>query len=306
MRVASLLPSATEILFALGAGEDLVAVSEKCDYPAEAAARKVVVRARLDDSRPQADIDAQVNRLLAAGESLYEVDTAALMQLQCDLVVTQDVCHVCAASPADLAAAMERGQCPARVLSLHPMGLEDVWLDIERIGAAVGREHQARLLADALRARTQAPAAAPAIRPRVLCLEWFDPPFVAGHWVPEMVARAGGDDVLGVAGEPGYRCEWEKILRSDPDLIVLMPCGYHLDQVEEQARRFSWPPGWSELRAVRSGQVYVVDASGQFSRHGPRLADGVQTLREVIANISEPAVGAASQANWRRFRGSIA
>ncbi|MGH9520565.1 MAG: ABC transporter substrate-binding protein [Terriglobales bacterium] len=305
MRIASLLPSATEIVFALGAGPELVAISEKCDYPAEAAGRRVVVRARLDDSQPQAEIDAQVNRLLAAGESLYEVDTDALTHLQCDLVLTQDVCHVCAASPADLAAAMERGQCPARVLSLHPMGLDDVWLDIERIGVAVGREPQARALAEALRARTQSPMAVPGPRPRVLCLEWFDPPFVAGHWVPEMVERAGGLDVLGVAREPGYRCSWQRILESDPDLIVLMPCGYHLDQVEQQARGFAWPPAWNGLRAVRGGQVYLVDASGQFSRHGPRLADGVQTLQEVMAQYQTPGSSTASQSNWRRWSAQV-
>lgn len=279
MRVASLLPSATEIVFALGAGADLVAVSEKCDFPAAAARLPVVVRARIDDTGSQVEIDAQVNRLMAAGESLYEVDTETLAQLECDLILTQDVCHVCAASPSDL----EHSHCDARVLSLHPSRLDDVWCDIERIGTALGRERAARTLAAELRARTQ-PLAAAAERPRTLCLEWFDPPFIAGHWVPDMVDRAGGVDVLGLVGEPGYRCAWDRVLASDPDRIVLMPCGYHLDQVEQQVRAFAWPPGWHKLRAVRGGHVYIVDASGQFSRHGPRLADGLQTLRDILAD----------------------
>lgn len=280
MRVASLLPSATEIVFALGAGADLVAVSEKCDFPAEAAQLPVVVRARIDDSRSQGEIDAQVNRLMQAGESLYEVDTAALASLQCDLILTQDVCHVCAASPSDL----EHSHCSARVLSLHPSRLDDVWTDVERIGDALGRRPQAAALAHRLRARTEPLATPPSAPPRVLCLEWFDPPFIAGHWVPDMVERAGGRDVLGVAGEPGYRCDWDRIVASDPDLIVLMPCGYHRDQVDDQVRSFAWPSAWRQLRAVRAGRVYCVDASGQFSRHGPRLADGLETLRAILAN----------------------
>jgi len=290
-----LLPSATEIVFALGAGAELVAVSEKCDYPAEAAQLPVVVRARLDDSCPQGEIDAEVNRLMAAGESLYEVDTAALARLECDLILTQDVCHVCAASPSDLAS----GQCSANVLSLHPSRLYDVWDDIERIGTAIGRQPQATALANRLRVRTQPVAVSPAAPLRVLGLEWFDPPFIAGHWVPDMIARAGGVDVLGIAGEPGYACTWDRVLASDPDVIVLMPCGYHLDEVEQQANSFAWPDGWQHLRAVRGGHVYLVDASGQFSRHGPRLADGLETLREIVADVRHP--GASSSSAWRRM-----
>ena len=297
MRIASLLPSATEILYALGAGEELVAVSEKCDYPIEAQRKTVVVRSLIDDTRPQGDIDAQVNRLLAAGESMYQVDTAALTQLHCDLWVTQDVCHVCAASPHDLDTALACAVGAPLLVALNPRRLEDVWADILRLGAAVGREPRATALVAELEART---AHAPAGGLRMLCLEWFDPPFLAGHWVPDMVARAGAVDAMGRAGEPGFPSTWPEILASDPEIVVLMPCGYHLDEVVAQVREFAWPPGWDQLLAVRAGNVFAVDASGQFSRHGPRLADGIETLRQIVAAASiRP--GATAGPDWRRM-----
>ena len=301
MRIASLLPSATEILYALGAGEELVAVSEKCDYPADALHKTVVVRSQIDDSRPQGDIDAQVNRLLAAGESLYQVDAALLAQLHCDLWVTQDVCHVCAASPHDLDSALACAVGAPLVVALNPRRLEDVWADIVRLGAAVGREPRAASLVAELEARTAPP---PASGLRMLCLEWFDPPFLAGHWVPDMVARAGAVDVMGRAGEPGFPSTWDKILASNPEIVVLMPCGYHLDEVVAQVEAFPWPAGWERLPAVRAGHVFAVDASGQFSRHGPRLADGVETLREIVglANSGRRSAIAAAGRHWKQVK----
>lgn len=301
MRIASLLPSATEILYALGAGDELVAISEKCDYPDAARVKPVVVRSRIDDTRPQEEIHAQVQGMVAAGEALYEVDVAALARLQCDLLITQDVCHVCAASPHDV----EDGLCqlnPAlRMVALHPCRLDEVWQDVEALGEAIGRPARGRELAAALRAAVAAPLPRTSPAPRVLCLEWFMPPFVAGHWVPDMVACAGGCDALGVAGEPGFACDWARVLASRPEVIVLMPCGYHLDEVERQARSFAWPDGWQRLAAVRAGNVFVVDASGQFSRHGPRLADGVQTLREILAAFQRGDRSADGGSSWRRL-----
>lgn len=305
MRIASLLPSATEILYALGAGDELVAISEKCDYPDAVRSKTVVVRSRIDDTRSQEEIHAQVQGLVAAGEALYEVDLAALARLQCDLLITQDVCHVCAASPHDL----EQGLCrldPApQVVALHPCRLDEVWQDVETLGEAIGRPARGHELAAALRAAVAARidwrGAAAAATPRVLCLEWFMPPFIAGHWVPDMVACAGGLDALGMAGQPGFACDWERVLASRPDAIVLMPCGYHLDEVERQAREFVWPEGWQRLDAVRAGNVFVVDASGQFSRHGPRLADGVQTLREILAAFHRHDRSASGGNSWRRL-----
>ncbi|MGH9486731.1 MAG: ABC transporter substrate-binding protein [Terriglobales bacterium] len=296
MRIASLLASATEILFALGAGDEVVAVSEKCDFPDAARQRPVVVRARIDNQRSQEEIDEQVNRLRAAGESLYEVDTATLAALRCDLVVTQEVCHVCAASPQDLQSGLRGMSCPPHVIALKPRRLADVWRDVERLGEATGRSVRARQLVAELEARTQVGPTRSA--PSMLCLEWLAPPFVAGHWVPDMIECAGAYAVLGVAGQPGFRCEWAHVLVSNPGVIVLMPCGYHLDETERLARTFRWPAGWSKLAAVRYGNVFAVDGSGQFSRHGPRLADGVDTLREIVTATT---TGCARGENWRRL-----
>ncbi|MGH9467162.1 MAG: cobalamin-binding protein [Terriglobales bacterium] len=300
MRIASLLPSATEILYALGLGDSVIAVSERCDYPDDARRKPVVVRSRIDSSRAQAEIDAQVNRLLTARESLYQVDIEQLVRLQCDLLITQDVCHVCAASPQDLQATSTGLQCPARVISLNPHRLAEVWKDIEHLGEAAGRAREGKRLAAELAARTQA-VPTPGTAPRVLCLEWFSPPFVAGHWVPEMVACAGGQNALAIAGEPGFATEWGRVLASNPDVIVLMPCGYDLDEVERQAQTFAWPEGWGDLKAVRTESVFVVDASGQFSRHGPRLADGVDTLRAILDAFQHGQSAGRRGAHWRRL-----
>lgn len=300
MRIASLLPSATEILYALGLGDSVIAVSEKCDYPDDARHKPIVVRSRIDSSRSQAEIDAQVNRLLAAGEGLYDVDVEQLVRLQCDLLITQDVCHVCAASPQDLQPGATGLQCPARVVTLNPHRLADVWRDIECVAEAAGRAREGKRLAAELAMRTQA-VPHPGTAPRVLCLEWFAPPFVAGHWVPEMVECAGGQNVIAMAGVPGFASDWGKVLASNPDVIVLMPCGYDLDEVERQARAFDWPAGWGDLNAVRSENVFVVDASGQFSRHGPRLADGVDTLREILDASQLHKAAGRRGAQWRRL-----
>lgn len=283
MRIGSLLASATEILYAIGAGDQVVAVSEKCDFPSEARLKPVIVRSRIDGRLPQRVIDEQVNAAVSRGDSLYEVDLAALARLDCNLLVTQDVCHVCAASPQDLGCLLRELAKPSALLSLNPHRLADVWDDVRRLGAATGCEAQAETLATALEDRTRAEATAPGYRPRVLCLEWFDPPFIGGHWVPEMVQLAGGKDVLGEPGGPGFQVSWERVLATQPEVIVLMPCGYHLEEVVEQYEKFVQPPGWEDLPAVRSAQVYAVDASGHFSRHGPRLAAGVERLREIFA-----------------------
>ncbi len=285
MRICSFLPSATEILYALGLGDEVAGVTYECDYPPEARTKSVVVHTRLAPSKDSAEIDRQVSEFLARGESLYQVDLDALQRIEPDLIVTQDLCHVCAASPDDLGAALAALARPPRVLSLTPRTLADVWRDIETVGEATGRAAEAkRIVAEAeerVAAVVRAVAAAP-VRPRVLCLEWLDPPFAAGHWVPEMVACAGGSDVLGRAGEPGYGVQWGQVLSSEPDVIVLMPCGYGLEQCVEESRATRFPAGWNDLPAVRAGRVFATDASSYFSRPGPRLATGVEILGRVI------------------------
>lgn len=275
------------MLFALGLGESVAGITYACDYPPEARAKSVVVNTRLPHSSSAGEIDRRVSEFMARGESLYEIDLKVLQTIQPDLIITQDLCHVCAASPGDLAASLANLPREPRVLSLNPHTLGDVWDDIRSVGQATGRGAQAEVLATQLERRVAAVEQATADvkeRPRVLCLEWLDPPFIAGHWVPEMVARAGGTDVLGRVGEPGFRSEWDKVLGSQPDIVVVVPCGYNLDQTVREFKTFRFPAGWNTLPAVRNKRVFAADPSSYFSRPGPRLADGT----EILACIFHP------------------
>jgi iron complex transport system substrate-binding protein len=285
MRICSFLPSATEIVYALGLGDSLSGITFECDYPPEARRKTVVVNTRLATDSSAAQIDRQVSEFMARGESLYQVDVEALQGIEPDLIITQDLCRVCAASPGDLTHALETLRRAPRVLSLNPGKLQDVWNDIRTVGEATGRGVEARALVRELERRVAAVERAVSTasrRPRVLCLEWLDPPFVGGHWVPEMVERAGGADVMGRAGEPGFRVTWEKALDAQPEVVVAMPCGYNLGRTVAEFKSTRLPAGWSKLPAVRDGRVFGVDGSSYFSRPGPRLAAGVEILAHAI------------------------
>jgi len=305
MRICSLLPSATETLFELGAGDSLLGVTFECDFPQAARQKRVIVQTRLRHSEDPAEIDRQVNNFVSRGESLYEVDFEALQAIQPDLIITQDLCHVCAASPGDLASALAALERKPEILSLSPQSLPDVWNDIRTLGTAVGRGSQAGDLAVQLEDRVAAVAEAvshSSTRPRVACLEWLDPPFAAGHWVPEMVSCAGGLDVLGKAGMPSCRTTWSDVLKANPEVIVIMPCGYGLEEAVKQFNLMIRPEGWESLQAVRDGRVYAVDASGYFSRPGPRLAGGVEILAGILHPEAAPAAPPpASSAKIERF-----
>ena len=285
MRICSFLPSATEIVYALGLADSLVGVTFECDFPAEARLKPVVVESRMRTVSGQAAIDAEVSEFMARGESLYRVNSEKLRELRPDLVITQDLCHVCAASPDDLAPAISRLDPKPRVLDLSPRTLDEVWSNILTVGEATERGAEARgLLAQIERriARIRDAEQNESSRPRVLCLEWFDPPFIAGHWVPEMVALAGGEDVLGKAGEPGFRSTWEAICSAEPEIIVAMPCGYHLDGAVGEYRSLHFPPALADTPTAAEGRVYAVDASSYFSRPGPRLATGMEILAQIF------------------------
>lgn len=292
MRICSMLPSATETLFELGVGDSVLGVTFECDYPPEARQKRVIVRTRLSHSQNPAKINRQVNEFVARGESLYEVDIEALQAIQPDLIITQDLCHVCAASPGDLASALAAVERTPQILSLSPQSLADVWSDIQKIGAATACSHRAGELVEKLKERLSSVGKAVALspaRPRVACIEWMDPPFAAGHWVPEMVDCAGGIDVLGIAAKPGYRTTWADVLKANPEIIVIMPCGYNLEQAVKEINALTLPEGWESLPAVRDGNIFAVDASGYFSRPGPRLAGGV----EILASILHPETATA-------------
>jgi len=284
MKICSLLPSATEILFALGLGDQVAGVSHECDFPPAARTKPVLIVSRISHTESAAAIDRQVREFLGRGESLYSVDLTALGAIEPDLIVTQDLCHVCAATPDDLGAALAYLPRQPQVVTLNPHSLADVCADIRSVGRATGRTEQAKaVIAEFERTVAQVEQAVAGLPcPRVVCLEWLDPPYVAGHWVPEMVARAGGMDALGHAGEPSFRVEWKTILASQPDVIVLMPCGYGLNQVAKEFRDLALPEGWHDIPAVRNGQVFLVEASAYFSRPGPRLAAGMAILVDAI------------------------
>jgi len=281
MRICSFLPSATEILYAVGLGEAVVGVSYACDFPPEARQKPVVVRTRLEPTADGAAMDGQVSEFVARGQSLYQVDLETLAQLAPDLILTQDLCQVCAASPGDLAEALTHLPRPPRVLSLTPNTLADVFNDIRRVGEAAGRTAAAAQLAAKLEAsvaEVQKLVTHVPDRPRVLCLEWLSPPYVGGHWVPQMVERAGGTDVLGQAGVPSRRVAWEEVLAGRPDVIVVIPCGYDLAETLAEMRRTELPADWEGLPAVRAGRVFAADANSYFSRPGPRLVTGLRLL----------------------------
>jgi iron complex transport system substrate-binding protein len=284
MKICSLLPSATEILFALGLGDEIAGVSHECDFPDEAKFKPVLIKSRITHTESAAAIDRQVREYLERGESLYSVDFEKLQAIEPDIIVTQDLCHVCAATPDDLSAALAHLASQPRIVTLNPHSLADVCADIRTVGEATGRDAQAHALLAQFekRVETVEQSVAGLARPRVLCLEWLDPPYVAGHWVPEMVERAGGIDVLGRAGQPSFRVELEMIVASRPEVIVIMPCGYSLAAAEAEFRNLPLPQGWNDLPAVRDGSVFVVEASGYFSRPGPRLALGLAVLAGAI------------------------
>jgi iron complex transport system substrate-binding protein len=285
MRIVSLLPSSTEILYALGLGDSVVGVTHECDFPPGVAGKPALIKPRIDPHAPPAEIDRQVRELVSRGESIYAIDADLLASLKPDLILTQDLCHVCAASPDDLATALTRFQKPPRILTLTPHSLDDVWQDIVRVGHATNTVQEAEALAANLKkrvARVETVAKQAAHRPRVLCLEWLEPLYVAGHWVPEMVARTGGEDVLGKPCEPSFTVTSEEIAKTDAEIILIMLCGYSAAKNAAEFNAMQIPESWQRLPAWRERKIFAVDANSYFSRPGPRLADGVEILARLL------------------------
>ena len=282
-RIASLVPSATEIVAALGHAENIVARSHECDWPAQVARAPAGTRARIDASKPSGAIHEEVGTLLAAALSLYDLDTDILRAARPTHIVTQDQCDVCAVGLGEVrAAAAEFLEAPVEIVSLAPMRLGDVWGDIARVGAALGVD--ARPVCDALAARARAIAErARGLPPkRVVAIEWTDPPMSAGNWVPEIVALAGGIDTLGAEGRNAPVVSADAVAAADPDAIVLMPCGYDLPRTAEDGRALLANTAWAGLRAVRAGKIYATDGNAYFNRPGPRLVESAEILAEIL------------------------
>jgi iron complex transport system substrate-binding protein len=285
MRVVSLLPSATETLFALGFDKEIVGVSHECDFPAEARTKRVVIHSRLPHDAPPAEIDRLVREYVSRGESLYSVDAAALEELTPDLIITQDLCQVCAASPDDLATTLARFPEPPEVLCLNPQDLGDVWRDILWVGEATCRGHEAEDLLKKIGTRLgelECQLDGIEHRPRVAILEWLEPFYVAGHWVPEMIEIAGGKDVLGRKRTPSFRVTAEDVIEAEPEILLIAQCGYSAKRARDEYNAIAFPEEWSAMPAVRNSRVYAMDASGYFSRPGPRLITGIEALAKIL------------------------
>jgi iron complex transport system substrate-binding protein len=279
MRIVSLVPSATEMLFALGLGADLVAVTHECDYPAPAQKLPKVTRDVLPVGLDAAQIDAAVKERTLAGESIYELDADALHDLAPDLIVTQALCSVCAVSYDDVRAIAAEIPSRPQVISLDPHTIGEVLGDARTLAEATDRKDAAvDLIQDAAaridRVRVAVKAAR---RPRVAALEWLDPPFVAGHWTPQLIELAGGEDVLGFPGENSEERTWEEIAAAEPDIVIVMPCGYDAEIAHREAEMHR-----DQLAALGAGEVVAVDAAAYFSRPGPRIVDGLELLASIL------------------------
>jgi iron complex transport system substrate-binding protein len=293
VKIVSLLPSATEIVYALGLGEELAGVTYECDFPREAQEKPVVLETALPTDRPLSagEIDEAVREKMASQEPIYRLDEDLIRQIQPDLILAQDLCRVCAVPSGQVAEALEKIGASAKVISLDPPNLDGILEGILDVGRATGTVARAESLVGSLRDRIsrvrERGARLPTIR--TLCLEWLEPPFVGGHWIPEMVVLASGRNLLNEPERPSRSVTWREIADARPEVLVHMPCGYYLEEAEEEARRLYSVPELLETTAVNTGHVYAVDATSYFSRPGPRIVDGLEILAWCIHPEEYPA-----------------
>jgi len=289
MRIVSLVPSATEMLFALGLGDEVVAVTHECDYPAAAVELPKVTRDALPPDLTAGQIDAAVRARTDHGESIYELDAELLHELGPDLIVTQALCAVCAVSYDDVRAIAEEIETRPRVISLDPRTLGEVLGDVRTLAEATDRRDAGVALVQDAGARIDRVrlAVRERRRPRVAALEWLDPVYVAGHWTPQLIEYAGGLDMLGLPGEHSERRSWEQVAAAEPDVVVVMPCGYDAPRAHAEALQFG-----AKIAALGAGEIVAVDAAAYFSRPGPRLIDGLELLAHILQPGSMPEVAA--------------
>jgi len=286
LRVVSLIASATEIVAALGFQRRLVGRSHECDYPTSVSSLPVCTEPKLRIEAPSREIDRQVKDLLAQALSVYRVDADALKRLRPDVIITQTQCEVCAVSLRDVEQAVwDWLDSRARIVSLEPNTLADVWADIGRVATALGAPEQGKQLVAGLQARIDAIAErARSIesRPTVACIDWIDPLMSAGNWMPELVEMAGGVNLFGEVGRHSPYMSWPDLSARDPDVIVVCPCGFDLERTRAEMPALSERPGWRNLKAVRTGRVYLADGNQYFNRPGPRLAESLEILAEIL------------------------
>lgn len=286
MRICSLLPSATEVIAALGLSEELVGISHECDYPPSIRNVPIMVEPMIPPhGLTSAEIDRQVAQLVASGQRLYRLNHDRLCDSRPDLILSQDLCHVCAVTPDQLHEAIRAMPHQPTVLTLNPGTVHDVIDDVVRIGDAADRSAEGHRFASQLRERLEAVRTRVqglSHRPRVVCIEWLSPLYVAGHWVPEMVQLAGGQDVLAQPGTPSRVVIWDDILAASPDLLIVMPCGFSVERTRTELSQLMQQPGQWPIPSTLRADTFLVDASSYFSRPGPRLIDGIELLAAIL------------------------
>lgn len=286
MRIANLVPSSTEMLFALGLGDQVVAVTHECDYPPQAAEKPHLSETVISEGLSAAEIDAEVKRVVGNGDPLYRLKTGVLRQARPDLIIAQDVCAVCAVSYDDVVSIAKTLPGSPQVLRQNPTSLGEVLANAREVARAAGVKSDGERLARTLWERIEAVGGAVAGEPRktVVALEWLDPPFTGGHWVPEMIDLAGGTDLVGQAGGKSLETTWEELSRLETDVVVVMPCGYYADEAERQAHHHL-----HRIRTLSPKEVFAVNAAASFSRPGPRLVDGIELLGHLLHPDRVPA-----------------
>jgi iron complex transport system substrate-binding protein len=285
-RIVSFLPSATEMVCALGLGEQLVAITHECDYPPEISGKPIVVRNALPiETMSQSEVDKAVSDRIRDGQSLYQIDEELLRELAPDLILTQDLCQVCAPSGNEVSQVLKSLPRKPEILWMTPKSIGEIFQNVRDLGQATGRGEAANALIEKANAKLEAIRAATANlerRPRVFCLEWIDPLYCSGHWVPEMVELAGGVDELGHKGSDSVRIPWEDVIKWAPEVLVVMPCGFNLTRVVELSPQLVNSPHWFDIPAVRNNEIYAVDANSYFARPGPRIVEGTELLAHLI------------------------
>jgi iron complex transport system substrate-binding protein len=286
VRIVSLIPSGTEILATLGLTDAIVGRSHECDYPPEIQNRPICTQARLNSNAPSGEIHHEVNNLLQSALSIYQIKTDVLERLQPTHIITQDQCDVCAVSFQEVEKAVANLiHSSPQIISLQPNVLQDVWADIERVGNALGVDSVKVI--ENLEARVkicQKKIQGLSLNelPAVACIEWTNPLMTAANWIPELVNLAGGQSLFSVVGQPSPQLEWETLIISNPDVIIFMPCGFDLNRTRQEAQLLTQRPEWQKLHAAQSGRVYITDGNAYFNRPGPRLADSLEILAEIL------------------------
>ncbi len=285
-RIVSLIPSATEIVCALGFRNHLAGRSHECDYPGGLSALPVLTRPKMNPDAPSAQIDRDVRDLVENALSVYEVDAPGLKQISPDVIVTQTQCEVCAVSRKDVEGALaDWTDAAARIVSLEATDLDGLWSDIRRVAAALDAGDKAEEIITALTGRCSAIAATASTlrpKPRVAMVEWIDPLMAAGNWIPTLVGMAGGDNLFGASGAHSPWLDWEVLRDADPDVMIVIPCGYDIARARQDLDLLAAKPDWKNLAAVKSGQVFVADGNQYFNRPGPRLVESLEILSEIL------------------------